>query len=104
MSVETVLTTIGHDLKGFYSKLVADLKLAKQAWQIITSAQTRSILLTIGADVIKLVKDAGAAAEVKGLSLTLHEAVLADLSKLITDAKAGDAILLSDLKALGITL
>lgn len=104
MSVETVLTTIGHDLKSFYSKLAADLKIARQAWLIITSAQTRSVLLTVGADVVKLVKDASAAAGASGLSLTLDEAVLADVQKLIDDAKAGDAVIVADLKALGITL
>jgi hypothetical protein len=104
MSVETVLGTIGHDLKSFYSKLVVDLKLAKEAWAIITSAQTRSVLLSIGADVIALVKDAGAAAEAKGLSLALDEAVVADVAKLLADAKAGDAVLTGELKALGITV
>lgn len=104
MSVETVLSTIGNDVKAFYTKLAADLKKAKQVWLIITSAQTRSVLVTIGSDAIKLVKDAGAAAGSKGLSLALDEAVIADISQLIKDAQAGDAVVVADLKALGISL
>ncbi|MDE1163725.1 MAG: hypothetical protein PW792_17510 [Acidobacteriaceae bacterium] len=104
MSVETVLKTIGNDVKSFYAKLAADLRWAKQAWLLVTSAETRNVLLTLGADAIKLVKDATVAIEAKGISLTLDEAVLADIQKLIADAKAGDAVLVADLKALGISL
>jgi len=104
MSVASVLTTVGNDLKGFYTKLSNDFKLARQAWLIISSAQTRAVLLTIGSDAIKLVKDAVAAGGSKGLSLALDEAVVADIEQLITDAKTGDDVLVSDLKALGIAL
>jgi hypothetical protein len=100
----SVLTTIGDDVKSFYSKLAADLKKAKQVWLIVSSAQTRSVLLTLGADAIKLVKDAGAVVGVKGLSLALDEAVVADIEQLIKDAEAGDAVLVADFKALGISL
>ena len=58
MSVATVLSTVGNDLKAFYQKLSADFQKAKQAWLIISSAQTRSVLLTLGSDAIKIVKDA----------------------------------------------
>ena len=104
MSVETVLSTVGNDLKGFYTKLSADFQKAKQAWLIISSAQTRAVLLAIGSDAIKTVKDAMAAGSAKGFSLTLDEAVLADIQKLIEDAKTGDGVIMADLKALGITV
>jgi hypothetical protein len=104
MSLTTVLSTVGNDVKTFYAKLAADFKIAKQAWLIISSAQTRSILLTLGADAIKIVKDATGAVAAKGISLTLDEAVLADIQQLIADAKTGDEVIVSDLKALGITL
>jgi poly-gamma-glutamate capsule biosynthesis protein CapA/YwtB (metallophosphatase superfamily) len=104
MSVETVLATIGNDVKGFYAKLSADFQKARQVWLLVSSAQTRSLLLTIGADAIKTVKDAATAIDAKGLSLTIDEAVVADIEKLIADAKAGDDVIVADLKALGITL
>ena len=104
MGVGTVLSTIGMDVKGFFAKLTADLQKAQQAWLIISSPQTRNVLLTLGADAVKLVKDAGAAAGSKGLSWTLDAAVIADIEQLIRDAEAGDAVVVADLKALGIVL
>ena len=104
MSVETVLSAVGNDLKGFYAKLSSDFEKAKQAWLIISSTQTRAILLTIGSDAIKAVKDAAAAGAAKGFSLTLDEAVVADIQKLIADAKADDAVIVADLKALGVVV
>jgi len=104
MSVGTVLAAVGDDLKGFYVKLSDDFKKAKQAWLIISSAQTRSLLLTIGADAIKTVKDASAAGAAKGFSLTLDEVVIADIEQLIADAKTGDGVIVADLKALGIVV
>ena len=103
MSAETVVA-IGTDVKAFFAKLTADLQRAKQAWQIISSPQTRSVLLALGADVVRLVKDAGAAAGAKGLSLSLDAAVLQDVQQLIKDAEAGDLVLVQDLKMLGLTL
>ena len=104
MSMVTVLSSVGGDLKEFYSKLASDFQKAKQAWLIVSSAQTRSILLTIGADAIKTVKDATAAGAASGLSLALDEALVADIEKLIADAKGDDAVIASDLKALGIAV
>jgi hypothetical protein len=104
MSIVTVLDTVGNDLKGFYAKLVKDFKLAKQAWVLVSSAQTRAVLLAIGSDAIKLVKDAAAAGTAKGLSLTLDEALIADVEQLIADAKSGDAVIEADLKAVGIAV
>ena len=104
MNVVNVLSTIGNDVKGFYAKLAADLQKAKQAWLLISSAQTRSVLLTIGSDAIKLVKDATAAVSASGLTLKLDEAVIADIETLIADAQAGDDVIVEDLRALGIAL
>jgi hypothetical protein len=104
VSVATVLSTVGNDLKGFYAKLSADFQKAKQAWLIISSAQTRSVLLTLGSDAVKIVKDATGAVSSKGLSLTLDEAVIADIKQLIADAEAGDGVIVADLKALGISI
>jgi hypothetical protein len=104
VSVATVLSTVGNDLKAFYTKLSADFQKAKQALLIISSPQTRAVLLTVGSDAVKIVKDATAAASSKGLSLTLDEAVIADIKQLMTDAEAGDGVILADLKALGISI
>lgn len=104
MSVASILSTVGNDLKGFYTKLSADFQKAKQAWLIISSPQTRAVLLTLGSDAVKIVKDATAAASSKGLSLTLDEAVFADIKQLIADAEAGDGVIQADLKALGIAI
>jgi hypothetical protein len=104
MSVGTVLAAVGDDLKGFYTKLSNDFKMAKQAWLILSSPQTRAVLLAIGADAIKAVKDASAAGVAKGFSLTLDEAVIADIEQLIADAKTGDGVIVADLKALGIVV
>ena len=102
MSIATVLSAVGNDLKGFYTKLSADFQKARQAWLIISSPQTRAILVTIGADAIKTVKDATAAAQGSGLSLALDAAVVADIKQLIADAQTGDGVIQSDLKALGL--
>ena len=102
MSVATVLSGVGNDLKSFYTKLSADFQKARQAWLIISSPQTRAVLLTVGSDAIKTVQDATAAASGKGLSLSLDEAVIADIKQLIADAETGDGVIQSDLKALGL--
>jgi len=104
VSVATVLSAVGNDLKGFYAKLSSDVQRAKAAWQIISSAQTRAVLLTLGTDAIKAVNDITAASAGGGLSLALDEAVVADIQQLITDAKAGDGVIAADLKALGISI
>jgi hypothetical protein len=104
VSVASVLSTVGNDLKAFYTKLSADFQKARQAWLIISSPQTRAVLLTLGSDAVKLVKDAAAATSSKGLSLTLDEAVFADIKQLIADAEAGDGVIQADLKALGISI
>lgn len=104
MSVATVLSAVGNDLKGFYKKLSTDVQKAKQAWLIISSAQTRSVLLAVGSDAIKIVKDATAAVQGAGLSLTLDAAVVTDIKQLISDAETGDGVIVADLKALGITV
>jgi hypothetical protein len=104
MSVATVLESVGNDLRGFYSKLASDVTTARQAWLIISSAQTRAVLLNLGSDAIKAVRDGGAACAAKGLSLALDEAVLQDIEQIVKDAEAGDGVLRADLKALGIVL
>ena len=104
MSVASVLSTVGNDLKAFYTKLSADFQKAKQAWLIISSPQTRVVLLTLGADAVKIVKDGTGAIASKGLSLTLDEAVIADIKQLIADAEKGDGVIQADLKALGISI
>ena len=104
MSVASVLSTVGNDLKAFYTKLSADFQKAKQTWLIISSPQTRAVLLTLGADAVKIVKDGTGAIASKGLSLTLDEAVIADIKQLIADAEKGDGVIQADLKALGISI
>jgi hypothetical protein len=104
MSVETVLETVGSDVRAFFLKLAGDVQKARQVWQILSSAQTRAVLLAIGSDAVKLVKDATVAEAAKGFSLTLDEAVVADIQKLIADAKSGDGVIVEDLKALGIVV
>jgi hypothetical protein len=104
MTATTVLSTIGNDLTGFYKKLACDFQKARQAWLLISSAQTRAVLLTLGSDAIKTVKDATAAVAGSGLSWSLDAAVVADIQNLVADAKAGDGVIVDDLKALGIAV
>ena len=104
MSVATVLETVGSDVRGFFLKLANDVQKARQVWLILSSAQTRAVLLAVGSDAVKLVKDGSVAEAATGFSLTLDEAVVADIQKLIEDAKSGDAVIVGDLKALGIVL
>ena len=104
MSVATVLSAVGNDLKSFYTKLSADFQKARQAWLIISSPQTRAVLITVGCDAVKIVKDASAAVGSKGLSLALDESVIADIKQLISDAEASDGVILADLKAMGVSI
>jgi hypothetical protein len=103
MSLESVLSTVGNDLKGFASKVAADWSKVKQAWTLISSPQTRALMLKIFADAVKLVKDGSGAVSASGTNLLLDVATLNDIKILIADAKAGDNVIVSDLKVLGIT-
>lgn len=104
MSVESVLGEVGHDVKGFFTKFIEDVAKAKAVWNIISSQQTRAILMKVGSDAITAVKDADAAAVASGLNLPLDLAVVNDIKQLIADAKAGEGVIVADLKTLGITL
>ena len=103
MSLESVLSTVGNDLKSFASKVAADWAKVKQAWTLISSPQTRALMLKIFADAVKLVKDGSGAVSAAGTNLLLDVATLNDIKTLIADAKAGDGVIVSDLKVLGIT-
>lgn len=102
MSAASVLSAVGNDLKSFYAKLSSDLQKAKQAWIMISSAQTRAILVKIGSDAIKAVQDATTSVLSGGLALNLDAAAIADIKQLIADAHAGDGVIATDLAALGI--
>lgn len=104
MSVTSVLATVGNDVGGFLKKVAADWKLAKQAWALIGSPQTRALLIKIGKDVVQTVRDAEAAVAAEGMNFTLDAATVADIKELIADGIAGDGVIASDLKVLGITL
>ena len=104
MSVATVLQAVDNDVKGFFGKLVADFNKAKAVWSAISNPQTRALLMKIGADAIKLGKDADAAATAAGLSLALDLQTVADIKQLVADAKAGDGVIVADLKLIGINL
>ena len=103
MSLESVLSTVGNDLKSFASNVAADWSKVKQAWALISSAQTRALMLKIFADAVKLVKDGSGAVSASGTNLLLDSATLNDIKTLIADARAGDNVIVSDLKVLGIT-
>ena len=104
MSVKDVLDTIGADVVSAYRKLTADTRKVKQAWLILSSSETRAVVLKLGADAIKLVKDATPAVQAGGFNLPLDAAVVSDIQAIIADAKAGDGVLRADLQALGIQL
>lgn len=104
MSLESVLSTVGNDLKSFAGKVAADWSKVKQAWALIASPQTRALMLKIFADAVKLVKDGSGAVSASGTNLLLDAATLSDIKTLINDAKDGDGVIVSDLKVLGITL
>lgn len=102
MSVEDVLKTVGGDIKGAFLKLVQDGKKLKAVWDIISSAQTRAFLIQVGSDVLKAAKDAEAAAGANGFNVQLDAQVLTDAKQIWADVEAGDGILTSDLKILGL--
>jgi hypothetical protein len=104
MSVETVLATAGNDLKSFWNKLKSDVAIGKAVWGIISSPQTRAVLVTLGQQAFTTVKDAAAAVEASGINITLDAVVVADIKTLIADAEAGDGVIVADFKALGILL
>ncbi len=103
MSVETTIAAVGNDVKSFFTKLVDDVKKAKAVWDIISDQQTRALLLKLGGDFVKAVKDGEAAVAAYGANLPADAALIADVQTLIADAQAGDGVLVADLKALGIT-
>lgn len=104
MSVETTLAAVGTDLKSFWTKLKADIATAKAIWNIIDSPQTRSLVVTLAQQVITVVKDATTAIAADGVNFTIDAELVKDIQTLVADAKAGDAVIVADLKALGITL
>lgn len=104
MSVETTLADVGNDVLGFFARLKADIVKAKAIWNIISDQQTRAILIKVGTDAITAVKDATAAASAAGLNITLDAAVVSDIKQLLADGKAGEGVIVADLKTLGITL
>lgn len=104
MSVESVISALGTDWKTFTAKLTADIAKAKAVWNIISSQQTRAILMKVGADAITVVKDTASAAESGGLNVQLDAQTVADINALIADAKTGDGVILADFKALGVVL
>lgn len=104
MSVETTLAAVGTDIGLFFSKLKNDILKAKAVWAIISDQQTRSVLMTLGKQVITTVKDAEGAVAANGFNFTLDAQVISDIKQLVADAEAGDGVILADLKALGVTL
>lgn len=104
MSVESTLAAVGTDIKSFWSKLTSDVAKAKAIWAIISSPQTRSVLLALGEAAVTAVKDAATSVEAGTINITLDTIVVSDINTLIADAKAGDAVIVADLKAIGVIL
>ena len=104
MDVKAQLESVGNDVKAFFAKVADDTRKARQVWTRVSSPQTRALLIKIGGDAFKAVKDSTAAADAGGLNLQLDAAAVSDIKVLFDDAKAGDGVLVSDLKVLGITL
>ena len=102
-SLESKLAAVGNDVKGFFVQVAADVRRARQTWALISSSQTRSILVRVGADAIKFAKDSAMAVEAGGLVLALDAALVEDIKQLVADAKT-DGVLAADLKILGIAL
>jgi hypothetical protein len=104
MSVESVIASIGGDVTKVWTDLKADIAKGKAIWAIISSPQTRAVLVALGKAAIATVEAGVAAGEAGGVNLALDATVVTDIETLIADAKAGDAVIVADLKALGITL
>jgi hypothetical protein len=104
MSVESVIASIGGDVKKVWTDLKADIAKGKAIWNIISSPQTRSVLVTLGEQAITTVEAGVAAGEVGAVNLALDATVVSDIKTIIADAKAGDAVIVADLAALGIKL
>ena len=104
MSVQSTISTIEGDVAGFWAKLKADVTKAKAVWAIISSQQTRSAMITVFNGAVKTVEDAEAAVQAGGVNMTLDANVVGDIKDLIAAVKAGDGVISSDFKAIGIVL
>ena len=103
MSVETKLADFGGAIKAMFQKLSVDYQKAKQAWTLISSPQTRAVLVQLGSDAVKAVKDGGTAVTDGGFNFVVDAAVVADIKQILVDAKT-DGVLAADLKAIGVAL
>jgi hypothetical protein len=104
MNVDTAIANLGTDVKSFFSKLNSDIVKGKAIWIIISSSQTRSTLILIGKDVITAALDAYNAGKALGANVTLDTATVTAVETLIADAKSGEAIIVNDIKAIGVIL
>jgi hypothetical protein len=104
MSVESVIETIGGDVTKVWDAFKSDYAKAKAIWNLIRSPQTWSVLVALGKQAVTTFGAAESAVGAEGTSLPLDATLIADIKALWADAKAGDAVIVADLKALGITL
>jgi hypothetical protein len=104
MSVESILADIGGDLKSAAEKVAGDWKKVKAAWNLICSPEVRAALVAVGAAAVTAINASEAAIAADGFNLTLDVAVANDIKNLIADAKAGEGVIATDLKALGVNL
>lgn len=102
MSVSSVLSEVENDLSKFATAVANDWKKVKAGWALISSPQVRAVALTLTKDIVQTVNDSETAIVGKGLNFTIDSTVVADIKTLIADAKAGEGVIASDLKALGI--
>lgn len=92
------------DVLAFWAKLKEDFVKAKSVWTIISSPQTRALMVKVFNQTVTTVKAAVTAGESEGLNVQLDSTVVADVKELIADAQAGDKQIVADLKAIGIEL
>lgn len=104
MSVLSVLEQVGNDVDKVWNDFKSDYAKAKAIWGLIRSPQTWSVLVALGKQAVTTFGAAEAAVGAEGTSLPLDATLIADIKTLYADAKAGDAVIVADLKALGITL
>lgn len=100
----SLITTIETDAVNILKEAASLVTKAKAIWNTFSSTQNRTLALTLFADAVKLVSDGTSAAEQGTFNLVLDEQVVADINKIVTDAKAGNTVITADLALLGIKL
>ena len=103
-AVETGVEKLTSGAVALFSKAATFVRQAKAVWIALGSTANRALATQLLTDVLQLAADAEKAGNAGGLNYVLDSQLVADAKQIIADAKAGDPVIVADLKLLGITL